>query len=119
VNLAFLKRRESAGPEAGLAPVRPDRELDAQRDRLTERFAVLQSELGGLFYEMAIRDHVQMEVLVGKAAELQHLDAELGALERLLESGAQAIGGHCGACGAVYAPGAAFCAQCANPLTGS
>ena len=59
----------------------------AQRDRLTERFAVMQSELGGLFYEMAIRDHVRMEVLMQKAAELQRVDAELGQLERLLESG--------------------------------
>ena len=98
---------------------KPDPELVAQRDRLTERFALMQSELGGLFYEMAIRDHVQMEILIQKAAELQRLDGELGALERLLESGDRAIGGHCPACGAVYAPGAAFCAQCATRLTAS
>lgn len=119
MNLAFLKRREPAVSEPAPPQLNSDGELGVQRDRLTERFALLQSELGGLFYEMAIRDHVQMEILMGKAAELQRLDAELGALERLLESGAQAIGGHCGSCGAVYAPGAAFCAQCANPLTGS
>jgi uncharacterized Zn finger protein (UPF0148 family) len=77
---------------------------------------VTQSELGGLFYEMAIRDHVQMEVLIQKAGELQRLEAELGAVERLLESGAKAIGGHCESCGAVYAPGAAYCSQCARPL---
>ena len=45
----------------------------------------MQSELGGLFYEMAIRDHVRMEVLIAKAAALQRLDAELGQVERLLE----------------------------------
>jgi hypothetical protein len=111
---AFLKRR---GPSPAERRPDPDPELASQRDRLTERFALLQSELGGLFYEMAIRDHVQMEVLLQKAAELQRLDAELGAVERLLDSGAQSIGGHCSACGAVYAPGAAFCAQCASPLT--
>lgn len=78
---------------------------------------MLQSQLGGLFYEMAIRDHVQMDLLLQRAAELQRVDAELGTVERLLESGMQAIGGHCRQCGAVYAPGAAFCGQCANPLT--
>jgi hypothetical protein len=95
----------------------PDPELTRQRDRLTERFALMQSELGGLFYEMAIRDHVRMDVLIQKAAELQRVDAELGQVERVLEAGESGIGGHCGACGAVYARGAAFCAQCANPLT--
>ena len=110
-----LRRNSTPAPIVD-APSGPDPELTAQRDRLTERFALMQSELGGLFYEMAIRDHVQMDVLIRKAAELQRLDGELGALERLLESGAQAIGGHCSACGAVYAPGAAFCAQCATPV---
>jgi hypothetical protein len=94
-----------------------DPELLAQRDRLTERFAIMQSELGGLFYEMAIRDHVRMEVLIPKAAELQRVDAELGQLERMIESGAPAAGGECPACGAMYPRGAAFCGQCARPLT--
>ena len=47
----------------------------------------MQSELGGLFYEMAIRDHVRMDVLIPKAAELQRVDAELGQLERMIEIG--------------------------------
>jgi hypothetical protein len=55
-----------------------DQDLAAQRVRLTERFAILQSELGGVFYEMAIRDHVRMDVLMRRAAELQRVDAELG-----------------------------------------
>jgi hypothetical protein len=113
-----VKLLRRPNPEAAAA-TQPDPEVLAQRDRLTERFALLQSELGGLFYEMAIRDSIQMDILVAKAAELQRLDGELGALERLLESGASAIGGHCPQCGSVYAPGAAFCAQCANPLTAS
>lgn len=113
-----LRRNSDAGPVEASAP-KAEADLVAQRDRLTERFALTQSELGGLFYEMAIRDHVQLDVLTQKAAELQRIDGELGALERLLESGAQAIGGHCPRCGAVYAPGAAFCAQCATPLTAS
>ena len=93
-----------------------DPELIAERDRLTEQFATLQSELGGLFYEMAIRDHVVMEVLVERAAELQRVDVELASVQRVLESGETSAGGNCPACGAVYARGAAFCAQCATPL---
>jgi hypothetical protein len=95
----------------------PDPELVSQRDRLTERFAVMQSELGGLFYEMAIRDHIRLEVLVQKAADLQRVDSELGQVERMLEQGEPGAGGHCPACGSVYARGAAYCAQCAQPLT--
>ena len=90
-------------------------ELLAERDRLTERFALQQSELGGLFYEMAIRDHVQMDVLIAKAAALQRLDAELAQLE-LLRDGSGSIGGHCPNCGATFARGAAFCSQCATSL---
>ena len=114
----FLKRR---GERSGIAPAIPtaDPELVAQRDRLTERFALMQSALGGLFYEMAVRDHVRLEVLTQKAAELQRVDAELGAVERLLESGESGVGGNCENCGAIYAHGAAFCAQCANPLIAS
>jgi hypothetical protein len=91
-------------------------DLLAQRERLTEQFAVMQSELGGLFYEMAIRDHVRMDVLIAKAAALQRIDAELGQVERLLETGSSTAGGTCTACGAIYARGAAFCAQCAQPV---
>ena len=99
------------------AAVAPDPELLSQRDRLIERFAVMQSELGGLFYEMAIRDHIRMEVLIPKAAELQRVDAELGQLERAIESGSSSAGGACPSCGAVYARGSAFCPHCAHPLT--
>jgi hypothetical protein len=90
-------------------------ELLAERDRLTERFALMQSELGGLFYEMAIRDHVQMDVLIAKAAALQRLDSELAQLE-LLRDGNGAIGGRCPSCGATFARGAAFCSHCATSL---
>jgi hypothetical protein len=60
-------------------------DLIAQRDRLLEKFTVMQADLGGAFYEMAIRDHVRMDVLTRKAAELQRVDAELLAAERLIE----------------------------------
>jgi hypothetical protein len=67
----------------------PDPQLVFERERLTERFALMQSELGGLFYEMAIRDHVRLDVLVRKAADLQRVDAELAQVERLLDDGGQ------------------------------
>jgi hypothetical protein len=60
-------------------------DLTAQRDRLLEKFTIMQADLGGAFYEMAIRDHVRMDVLTRKAAELQRVDAELLAAERMLE----------------------------------
>ena len=92
-------------------------ELVTQRERLTERFALLQSELGGLFYEMAIRDHVKMDVLIDKAAALQRVDAELAQVEHLLDEGHQSTGGQCPNCGAPHARGAAYCSQCAAVLT--
>ena len=114
----FSKRRPDRAAPAAPATSAADPELLAQRDRLTERFAVMQSELGGLFYEMAIRDHLQIEILMQRAAELQRVDGELGQLQRLLESGSESgVGGNCPACGALYARGAAFCAQCATPIT--
>lgn len=115
--MQLLRRKRSVTPtEAATTSPPTDAELLAQRDRLTERFALMQSELGGLFYEMAIRDHVRMEVLIPKAAELQRVDAELAQLERLIESGGSSVGGQCPSCGALYARGAAYCAQCAHPL---
>jgi hypothetical protein len=83
----WLSRLTGARPAQAPAPVAPapDPELVAERERLTERFAVMQSELGGLFYEMAIREHVQMDVLTARAAELQRVDAELTQVETMLE----------------------------------
>jgi hypothetical protein len=91
-------------------------ELLAQRERLTERFALMQSELGGLFYEMAVRDHITLEVLIEKAAALQRIDIELAQIGYLLDTGDRSIGGHCPNCGIAHARGAAFCSQCAAPL---
>ena len=62
----------------------PDPELVTRRDRLIERFAVMQSDLGGLYYEMAIRDHLRLDILARKAAELQRVDSELAQVERTL-----------------------------------
>ncbi len=95
-----------------------ERELRAQRDRLVEKFTVMQSDLGGAFYEMAIRDHVRMDVLTRKAAELQRVDAELLAIERILQIERSGAAGICRNCGAPYAHGVLFCAQCGTSLVG-
>jgi hypothetical protein len=94
-------------------------ELRAQRDRLLEKFTIMQADLGGAFYEMAIRDHVRMDVLTRKAAELQRVDAELLALERMLELQRSDAAGNCPSCGAPYGHAVRFCAQCGNSLVPS
>ncbi len=119
------KAASPAAPAVKAAAAKPDApepkadesaELIGQRDRLLEKFTVMQADLGGAFYEMAIRDHVRMDVLTRKAAELQRVDAELLAVERVLELQREDAAGLCPSCGAPFAPGVRFCAQCGNPL---
>ena len=98
-------------------PKEPEsKELLAQRDRLLEKFTVMQADLGGAFYEMAIRDHVRLDVLTRKAAELQRVDAELLAVERLLEIERADAAGLCAGCGSPYGAADRFCPQCGNSL---
>ncbi len=112
-----LPRRKDEEPPAPKPPVKADdKELVAQRDRLLEKFTVMQADLGGAFYEMAIRDHVRLDVLTRKAAELQRVDAELTAAERLLDVERSDAAGHCPACGSPFAHGVRFCAQCGGSL---
>src|SRR4051794_23402639 len=106
--------KSEAAKEA--APKDESAELIGQRDRLLEKFTVMQADLGGAFYEMAIRDHVRMDVLTRKAAELQRVDSELLAVERVLELQREDAAGLCPSCGAPFAPGVRFCAQCGTPL---
>jgi hypothetical protein len=91
-------------------------ELRRRRYELAERVAALTWDLGGLTYEMAIRDHYRLEVLARRAAELQQADAELGEVQRLLASAEAGVHGHCRSCGAVHSRGAAFCWHCGTPL---
>ena len=93
-------------------------ELPARRERLAREFAELQFDLGGLAYEMAIRDHFRVDLLARRAARLQEIDAELGAVERLERIGDGGAAGACPNCDALYPRGAAFCSQCAHPLMG-
>jgi hypothetical protein len=55
----------------GGPPSAPLDDLHARRRELAERVATLHWDLGGLTYEMAIRDHFRLDVIVRKAAELQ------------------------------------------------
>jgi hypothetical protein len=92
--------------------------LDAERrrDQLAARFAELQWDLGGLLYEMAIRDHIRVDVLVRRAAALQEVDAELSELERILRMEQSGATGLCPSCQAPHSSGAAYCWQCGQPL---
>ncbi len=76
----------------------------------------MQADLGGAFYEMAIRDHVRMDVLTRKAAELQRVDAELLAVERMLELQEVDAAGLCPSCGSPYGAAVRFCPQCGQSL---
>ena len=121
--LAAQARREAlrSGATMGEVVSPANHDLHARRERLTERFALLQADLGGVFYEMAIRDHVVMDVLTRKAAELQRVDADLQQVERELRGehvAAPAGVGYCGSCGAPHAADARFCASCGHPLAG-
>ena len=91
-------------------------DLERRRDQLTARVAELQWDLGGLVYEMAIRDRIRVDVLVKRAAMLQDADAELGEVERILKMEQSATAGTCSACGAPHSSGAVYCWQCGNSL---
>jgi hypothetical protein len=93
-----------------------DDALRERREALAEQVAQLQFDLGGLAYEMAIRDHFRLDVLVRRAAALQELDAQLGEVDRLLELGETATTGACAACGALHGRGAIYCWQCGTGL---
>jgi hypothetical protein len=66
------------------APYTPDAELRRRRDQLAEQVAELHWNLGGLTYEMAIRDHFRLDVLLRRAAMLQEREIELSEIDRLL-----------------------------------
>jgi hypothetical protein len=121
--LKLPERLKGKAPANGQAPAKPapepspeNKELVAQRDRLLEKFTVMQADLGGAFYEMAIRDHVRLDVLTRKAAELQRVDAELLAAERQLELERTDAAGHCPVCNSPFGRADRFCPQCGSGL---
>jgi hypothetical protein len=99
------------------APVGPGRsELEHRRDALAQQVTELHWDLGGLAYEMAIRDHFRLDVLVRRAAVLQERDAELAEVERMLRMQEDSVAGSCPACSAPHSRGALFCWQCGATL---
>jgi chorismate mutase len=91
-------------------------DLQRRRNELMARVAELQWDLGGLVYEMAIRDRIRVDVLVRRAAKLQNADAELSEVERILRLEQTSTAGECKSCGAPHSSGAAYCWQCGQPL---
>jgi len=103
------------GQAAALSlPVGPD--LERKRDALAEQVTELHWDLGGLAYEMAIRDHFRLDVLVRRAALLQERDAELAEVERLLRMEHDGVAGSCPSCAAPHSRGALYCWQCGTTL---
>jgi hypothetical protein len=107
---------QTAAQPATDSPAASSVDLAQRRDELSARFAELQCDLGGLAYEMAIRNHVRVKVLVQRAAILQDVDAELSEVERILHLEETGTAGSCAACGAPHSSGAVYCWQCARPL---
>jgi hypothetical protein len=101
-------------PAASQADASSD--LRRRRDELAEQVTELHWDLGGLAYEMAIRDHFRLDVLVRRAAILQERDAELAETERLLRMEEDAVAGACPHCAAPHSRGALFCWQCGATL---
>jgi hypothetical protein len=94
----------------------PRSELRRRRDALAEQVTELHWDLGGLTYEMAIRDHFRLDVLVRRAAMLQKRDAELAEVERLLRMEQDGIAGNCPSCAAPHSRAAPYCWQCGATL---
>jgi hypothetical protein len=91
-------------------------ELRRRRYELAERVSELTWDLGGLTYEMAIRDHYRLDVLARRAAELQQADAQLAEVQRLLAGAEAGVHGQCRSCGAVHSRGASSCWPCGAGL---
>jgi hypothetical protein len=113
--MSILERLRPRRPAIVPPAPTPD-PLARRRDELATQVAELQFDLGGLTYEMAIRDHFRLDVLLKRAAELQQADGELGELDRLLRAERTAETGACPACDAPHSRAAAYCWQCGGPL---
>jgi hypothetical protein len=91
-------------------------DLERRRDQLIARVAELQWDLGGLAYEMAVRDQMKVELLVKRAVVLQDADAELAEVERIVRTEETGTAGTCSKCGAPHSSGATYCWQCGQSL---
>jgi hypothetical protein len=91
-------------------------DLQRRREQLSARVAELQWDLGGLVYEMAVRNRIRVDLLVARAAALQDVDAELGEVERILRMDETGASGACLVCRAPHSSGAVYCWQCGAGL---
>jgi ribosomal protein L40E len=91
-------------------------DLERRREQLVAKVAELQWDLGGLVYEMIVRNSIDVEVIVKRAVPLQDADAELSEVERILRMEETGTAGVCNSCGAPHSSGATFCWQCGKPL---
>lgn len=107
------RRVEAPLPVPGISPQRAA--LEDERRRLADQVAESTWDLGGLVYEMAVRDHFRVDVLVERAAVLQRLDARLSEIERLADDHA-GIAGACRFCGAPHGRSAEFCWSCGERI---
>jgi hypothetical protein len=106
-------------PVASPAPSRPApsrQDVESRRQALSRQLADLQWDLGGLTYEMAIRDHFRLDVLARQASRLQAVDAELAEVERQLRLEDAGASGECPSCRALHSRGAVFCWACGAQL---
>jgi hypothetical protein len=121
MRLPFRRSPASANGAVAPAPSAPAQheltvDLERRRDQLVARVAELQWDLGGLVYEMAVRNRIDVEVLVKRAVALQDADAELSEVERIVRMEQTGTAGSCASCGAPHSTGATFCWQCGQPL---
>lgn len=108
--------RRKVEPETTAATATPQRAaLEEERRTLAEEVARQTWDLGGLAYEMAVRDHFRVDVLSRRAADLQRVDARLSEVERLLADHA-GIAGACRFCGSPHGRSAEFCWSCGERL---
>jgi hypothetical protein len=94
--------------------------LKRRRDELAQQISQQHWDLGGLAYEMAVRDHFRLDVLVRRAAVLQERDMELAEVERKLSAlTGGSTGGGAGGAAAGAAAGGALAAGGATAAAGA
>ncbi len=91
-------------------------DLRRRRDELEVKVAELQWDLGGLVYEMAVRNNIRVDVIVKRAAALQDIEAQLAEVDRILRHESARTAGTCNSCGAPHSANAGFCWQCGEPI---
>lgn len=106
----------SSDTPSAIAVEDPIVDLHRTRDQLHTRVAELQWDLGGLVYEMAIRDRIRVDVIVRHAAALQDVEAKLAEVDRILKHETAGTAGACGNCGAPHSANASFCWQCGRQI---